>query len=171
MSVTPIAAPRIARADAVARVVAERAGEGCLMCELLEGRAGALHVLEEDAFAVVALARYALRPGHALVIARAHVTSIAALDAAAWLALAAAARRACVAIEAALAPARCYVASLGTDAEVPMSSPHVHLHVVPVERDERPRDVLTWEHGVFVPNDIDLADLAARLRAAWPSPT
>ena len=68
-----------------------------------------------------------------------------------------------------LAPARCYVASLGTDADVPMSSPHVHLHVVPVERDERPRDVLTWEHGVLVPSDVDLADLAARLRAAWPS--
>jgi diadenosine tetraphosphate (Ap4A) HIT family hydrolase len=163
-----IGGERIARAEAVARVVAERPDAGCLMCDLRDGRLGALHVLERGAHATAALARYALRPGHALVIAHDHVTSIAALDGAAWLELAAAGRRAAVAIERVLAPGRCFVASLGTDTEVPMSSPHVHLHVIPVERGERARDVLTWQHGVFVPSDGDLAELAARLRAAWP---
>jgi diadenosine tetraphosphate (Ap4A) HIT family hydrolase len=163
------AGPRIGRAEAVARVVAERADAGCLMCELLDGRAGSLHVLERGAAAIAVLARYALRPGHALVIARHHQTSIAMLDEGAWIELATVARRACVAIDAVFAPGRCFVASLGTDADVPMSSPHVHLHVVPVARGERPREVLTWEHGVFVPSDVDLGAVAARLRAAWPT--
>jgi diadenosine tetraphosphate (Ap4A) HIT family hydrolase len=136
------------------------------MCDLLAGRAGALHPIVRGARATAALARYALRPGHALVVAHAHVTAIPALDEADWVELALLARRTAAAIDRVLSPARCYVASLGTDAEVPMSSPHVHMHVIPVAPDEKPRDVLTWEHGVFVAGDVALADLAARLRAA-----
>jgi diadenosine tetraphosphate (Ap4A) HIT family hydrolase len=169
MSVDAFEGIRLARADAIARVVAERIGSGCLMCDLLAGKAGPIHVLERGRFATAALARYALRPAHALVVAHRHVTSISALEGDAWLELAAIARRACQAIDAVFEPARCYVASLGTDEDVPMSSPHVHLHVVPVGRGSKPSEVLTWEHGVFVPTSDELAETSARLVAAWPA--
>lgn len=45
-----------------------------------------------------------------------------------------------------------------------MSSPHLHLHVIPIyEPDDKPSRVLTWEHGVLVLSDAELAALAAEL--------
>lgn len=156
---------RIARDEATARVTAERGDESCLVCAMRDGRLGTPYVLERGRYCRVVLARYAVRRGHALVLVDEHVTSFTDVDDAAWaeasrFALASARR-----IERALSPARCYVASLGSAGPaVPMSSPHLHLHVIPIyEPDDKPSRVLTWENGVFVPSDADLVTLAREL--------
>lgn len=158
---------RITRDEATARVSAERGDEPCLMCAIRDGKLGTPHVLERGRYCRVVLARYGLRRGHALVLVDRHVTSFAEVDDAAWaeaseLALSTARR-----IERALSPVRCYVASLGSAAsDVPMSSPHLHLHVVPIyERTDKPSSVLTWENGVVAASDDELAALLARLSA------
>jgi diadenosine tetraphosphate (Ap4A) HIT family hydrolase len=111
-----------------------------------------------------------VRWGHALVLSKQHVTSFSELSAAHWREMSEQARRAAFAVERALAPARCYVASLGTsEADVPITSPHLHLHVVPVyDPDDRPSRVLTWEHGVLEAELSEWHALAESLRAAWP---
>lgn len=149
----------------MARVAAELRDDVCLVCAMRDGKLGAPHVVARGRHCRVVLARYAVRVGHALVLVDEHVTRFADVDDAAWaeatgLALSTARR-----IERVLQPVRCYVASLGSaEAGVPMSSPHLHLHVVPIyDPGDKPSRVLTWAHGVIAPSDDELADLAAKL--------
>ena len=88
-----------------------------------------------------------------------------------WAAASALAREAAIAAEGALDPARCYVAALGTsEAGLPMTFPHLHLHVIPVpDARLRPREVLTWQNGVLDAEEAEWEALAESLRAAWPS--
>jgi hypothetical protein len=42
------------------------------------------------------------------------------------------------------------------------------MNVIPVEEpDARPRDVLTWQHGVYDAASEEWAALLEQLRAAW----
>lgn len=113
------------------------------------------------------LPRYALRPGHAIVVVNEHVTQLGQLAPAVWLEACAEAQRLAALLEARLAPVRCYVAALGTsEHDVPMSSPHLHLHVVPIlEAGSKPSDVLTWKHGVYERELDELTREAHSLRA------
>ena len=74
----------IDRAEALRRIREECGDPACLMCALLEGRAGDVHVVHEDAAAMVMLPRYVRRWGHAMVIPRVHVTSFTAVDPDLW---------------------------------------------------------------------------------------
>lgn len=147
------------RAAAVA-LLAEEAPPGCFVCALAEGP-----TVARGEHAALVVPRFQLRPAHVMVVMRRHVTTFAATERAAWLEATDLAWRAARALERVLEPARCYVASLGTAREdVPMSSPHLHLHVIPLQDpDERPREVLTWGRGVLVATDAERADLAARV--------
>jgi diadenosine tetraphosphate (Ap4A) HIT family hydrolase len=156
---------RVPRDVAVARATAERRGP-CLVCDIAAQTPRDL-VLHRGPRTLTIVARYAVRPGHLLVIARAHAASIAELDEAAWMEASRIARRAAVAVERALSPGRVFVASLGSPDELPMTSAHVHLHVVPVEPGARPAEVLTWARGVHVGDASAWAGVASRIRAAW----
>lgn len=159
----------ISRDDAVARVIAEGApASGCLMCDFATRDAQIIHH-DEQLFSFVP--RFALRPWHVLVIPRLHATEVGALPSDVWLGLCAEAHRLAQLLEARLA-ARCYVASLGTrDLDVPMSSPHVHLHVVPLrETSAKPSEVLTWKHGVHEHEPDDVRERIAALRPLTPPP-
>jgi diadenosine tetraphosphate (Ap4A) HIT family hydrolase len=140
------------------------------MCALLSGDAGPVFTLVEDSAHVAMLSRYALRPGHAIVVPRQHATTFSELSSACWIDVSRVAHRVACAIERTLAPARCYVASLGTASDdVLISTPHLHLHVIPVDDPSlRPHQVLTWANGVYVGLDEDWADLRDRLRASMP---
>jgi diadenosine tetraphosphate (Ap4A) HIT family hydrolase len=152
---------------AVERVLRERGDSACLMCALAEGALGPRADLYVDEHTIAFLSRYPLRIGHALIAPRAHVTSFEMLDPEVFADMARQAHRVARALERELAPKRVYVASLGTTRDVPMSSPHLHLHVIPVDGDdERPSSVLTWEHGVYDISEVALSELAARLRAS-----
>jgi hypothetical protein len=63
-----------------------------------------------------------------------------------------------------------FVAALGSAARLPQSFPHHHVHVLPLfdggEMD-RPSEVLTWKHGVFLYTPAEARDLADTLRRAW----
>jgi diadenosine tetraphosphate (Ap4A) HIT family hydrolase len=116
-------------------------------------------------FASLYFNRYPLRWGHALVIAHTHVI--------AWSDLS---RQAnddaqqliydfAQCLERVLGAKRVYVAALGTtQVGLPMTSPHLHWHIVPLfEQGERPADVFTWEHGVYQATDDEWTKLSELL--------
>ena len=154
---------RLSREEAVAAVTRELEGVRCLMCAVMER---APLVVGATQHAVALLPRYALVPGHVVVTLRRHVTRFSDIDTAAWLDASRLALEAARIVEEELLPARCYVASLGTaQPGVPMSSPHLHQHVVPVaDPASKPSTILTWERGVERLDDDQALALVARLR-------
>lgn len=139
---------RISREAAVASI--ELPQGKCLACELLTGRGGPL-VLWESPDVVALLPRLGVAFGQVLIVPRRHVVRFADLSGETWLQMSALAQRVAQAMERHFEPARCYVASLGTPrCDVPMSCPHLHIHVIPVtDPDARPAQVLTWSNGVI----------------------
>jgi diadenosine tetraphosphate (Ap4A) HIT family hydrolase len=127
-------------------------------------------MLAETAHSTVVLSAYPRRWGHVLVVLAEHVTTFAALSAAAWADAAAHARVAARVVERVLAPERCYVASLGTAIDgLELTFPHIHLHVIPVyDPDDRPSTVLSTADGMLAADEDEWEALHAQLRAAWP---
>jgi diadenosine tetraphosphate (Ap4A) HIT family hydrolase len=147
-------------------------GDGCVMCALVERARESAELLAESERGVALLDRFGSRPGHAIVIAREHVEETTKLGWSTYAELQRLAYDAATALERALAPARTFVAVLGASAQLPMSFPHFHIHVLPVyETGEgaRPAHVFSWSAGVLVYDDEEARELAARLRAAWPA--
>ncbi|MCP4744513.1 MAG: HIT domain-containing protein, partial [Actinomycetales bacterium] len=107
--------------------------------------------------------------GHLLVIPSHHVTSFGAVDADVWSEACELARIAARTVETVLRPARCYVASLGTAAaDIPMSSPHLHLHVLPVKDPTvSPARMLSWDDGVLTATPDEWAELRNLLQTQW----
>jgi histidine triad (HIT) family protein len=146
--------------------------DGCVMCALVRRALESPELIAENAHGVVLLDRFGSRPGHSLVISKRHIEDTTALGWPVYAELQALAYGACSAIERTLSPARTFVAVLGASAQVPMSFPHFHIHVLPVfETDERarPAHVFSWSNGVLVYEDEEARALAANLRAAWPA--
>jgi diadenosine tetraphosphate (Ap4A) HIT family hydrolase len=159
----------ISRADAIARIEVERAGAPCLICALVRSAAGPTYALSRTERATVILTRYALRRGHLLVLAREHATSFTELAPETWEDMNRLAFHAARVLERTLAPLRCYVASLGAPRpDLLMSSPHAHLHVVPLHAaEDKPSTVLRWDTGVLVAEEAEWAELHRELAAAW----
>lgn len=141
---------------------------GCLGCALARGGAGA-RTVRAGTFASLVVPRLSLREGHGMVVLHDHVERWSELGEDAADEMFRMARAAARSLERTLRPPRVYVASLGTaERGVPVSSPHLHVHVVPLLReDERPSEVLTWAHGVL---DLD-ADAQARMAAMLDAPS
>jgi diadenosine tetraphosphate (Ap4A) HIT family hydrolase len=156
---------RISRETALARVAAERP-EGCLICGILSGQAGRVWVLREGAHTVTVLSRYPRGWGQSMVLLRRHATTFSQVTPESWLEACDEARLIAARMEAVLTPLRCYISSLGTWREdLPMSSPHLHIHVDPIYNPEdRPRTVFTHRHGVLEADEAEWEALAARLR-------
>lgn len=135
----------ISRAEALALVKAATTPGRCPMCEVAQAP-----TLFESERAFITLNRYPLRWGHMLVVTSRHVERFTELGDDEHTEAAALCLRAARAMERGLAPPRVFVASLGSARDnLPMTCPHLHWHVVPVAHGERPRDVLTWRHGVL----------------------
>ena len=155
----------ITRDEALATLTSDDDVQGCLMCAFREPRfASRIFAATPLTFSIVP--RYALRPGHVLVVLRDHVTRFADASPAAWVEACVEAQRIAAVLERRRPQTRCYVASLGTnEPNVPMSSPHVHLHIVPITDPEtRPSDVFTWRGGVYERDDAAIAEERAALR-------
>lgn len=152
---------RIPRTEALARL-----GEpdGCVPCAW----ARAADPIATSEHAVAVLSRFPVRWGHGLVVLRVHATSFREIEPAVWADAAGLAARFAAAVERALSPARCYVASLGTsEPDLAMTFPHLHMNVIPVEeRGARPREVLTWQHGIYEGTPEEWAALRASIQAA-----
>ena len=153
----------ISRADALALVKSAASPGCCPMCDV----AVSAPSLCEGAYAFVTLNRYPLRWGHLLVVTKRHVERFSELGDDEHAEAAALCLRAARAMERELSPPRVFVASLGSARDnLPMTCPHLHWHVVPVAHGERPRDVLTWRHGVLQGSDDEWQLIEARMRAA-----
>lgn len=162
--------PRIIpRERAVAEITAARGASPCLVCALRDGVAGPRHVLAAGARTTVLLPHYAVRWGHTLILINEHVTRFEELSAETWQEATGLVLCAARALERALRPARCYVASLGAASDdLPMTSPHLHLHVIPIyQAEDKPSAVLTWDRGVTVADEEEWAELHRILLAAW----
>lgn len=147
-------------------------GDGCVMCALVERAQGSAERLAESEHGVALLDRFGSRVGHTLIVSRRHVEDTSSLGWPAYADLQRLAYDASAALERELSPARIFVAVLGASAQLPMSFPHFHVHVLPVyETGEgaRPAHVFSWSAGVLIYEDEEARALAARLRAAWPN--
>jgi diadenosine tetraphosphate (Ap4A) HIT family hydrolase len=153
-------------------VAALPGARGCLPCALLASQRLQSDCLAQSAYGAVFVNRFACRERHLLVLARRHVEHIHQLSAEEHADLQRLAFRAAVALEACFHPVRIYTAVLGSAAPLPMSYPHLHVHVVPVmDSDERarPARVFTWSEGVILYDEADVLALAAELRPHWPA--
>lgn len=135
--------------------------------------AGAIRasVLARNDVAIAMLDRFAARPGHAVVVLRRHVESLADLPWDEYASVQRLAWEASRALTKALSPVRVYVAALGATRRVEQSFPHHHVHVIPLADGgaiDRPASVLTWSNGVYVFEPGEMEALASRVRAAWP---
>lgn len=159
----------IDRNEALVRIRAEGGDFSCLMCALRDGRFGPLFLLHQDDRALVLLPRYVRRWGHVLVLLREHLTNFSAMAEDDWLHLNRLAHRSARAIEATLAPRRCYLASTGSSGgELTQSSEHMHLHIIPIaDPDDRPAAVFSWQDGISVGSDDELTALRDRYARAW----
>lgn len=154
------------KAEALSAIAAEPRAR-CRMCTFADDP----EPIAESEHALVIPDRYASRPGHVLVVARRHEERVAGL---AWDEYASIQRLvwdACRALEATYAPRRIYVAALGSADAIDTSFPHVHVHVVPLADGgelDRPANVFTWVHGVYVFESADEERaMRDRLRAAF----
>jgi diadenosine tetraphosphate (Ap4A) HIT family hydrolase len=144
------------------RRLAELLPEGaCAMCGLV-AKGEPLHAL---ATTTLEMNGFPLRWGHLLVVSRRHVTTFSDLtdrehEEASRLVLAGAR-----ALERSLRPGRVFTASLGTAREgVPMSTAHLHWHLVPVAHPgERPADVLSWSNGVVSASPDEWSSLRRKI--------
>jgi diadenosine tetraphosphate (Ap4A) HIT family hydrolase len=143
----------------------------CLPCALLSRAPSAMEVLSENEHAIAVLNRFAQRRGHVIVWLKRHQEHVHELE---WLVYAAVQRltyEASIALKLALSPVRVYSALLGSTQPLPISYPHLHVHVIPVfDTDERsrPARVFSWSEGIVMYEDAEALELAALLRAHWP---
>jgi diadenosine tetraphosphate (Ap4A) HIT family hydrolase len=169
---------RIDREEAMALLAREAEAlparfAGCAMCGMAAGYPADLEIVAERPGAVAVLDRLGNRLGHLLVILRRHVESIAELP---WSEYAEVQRlcwEAARALDKTLRPRRVFVAALGSATQLTMSFPHHHVHVIPLfdgGEIDRPADVLTWRHGVWLYTPEEAHELARALRHAWDAP-
>jgi len=159
----------ISRAEAIERIRVERGEAPCLMCAIVERRAGPVYALHEDADHLVSLPVYVRRWGQILVTPREHVTSYMEVDPASWARANELALRAARTVERVRRPRRIYLASTGSSAgELVNCSVHLHIHVIPLyEPNDRPADVFSWQDGIYVAEPDEWEALRQEYLAAW----
>jgi len=131
----------------------------CPFCEIVAGRAPAHRVFDDDVSLAFMDIR-PIRPGHVLVIPKAHVPDFQALDDAMYAAVMLAAKRVAVVVAAATQPLKVGLAIAGFDV------PHTHVHIVPMHdyHDLTSKRLLDGQITRAAPNE--LAEMASRLRTA-----
>lgn len=104
-----------------------RGSKTCVFCEIVQGKARAALVLEDET-AVAFLDHRPLLPGHVLVVPRAHVETLADLPADLVAPFFQDVQLIERAVETGLAAAGSFVA---VNNRISQSVPHLHVHVVP----------------------------------------
>jgi diadenosine tetraphosphate (Ap4A) HIT family hydrolase len=168
----------IAKEAALARLAEHKhellsGGVGCVMCALANGGASSMLIAESEHGAVL-LDRFGCRYGHLMVVAKSHIERASSLDWAVYADLQRLVFDATAVIDARLAPARVFTATLGAAVELPQTYSHYHVHVIPVyETDERarPARVLSWSEGVVVYDEAEADGICRELSQAWPRRT
>jgi diadenosine tetraphosphate (Ap4A) HIT family hydrolase len=153
-------------ADLAAYVRRSREGP-CFVCATIAGLPGYEHeVILDEPEHVAFLSRYPTVYGYALVCPRRHVEHVVGdLTEAEYLALQAVVYRVARAVEAAVAPERTYLLSLGSQ----QGNAHIHWHVAPLPPgtpyEQQQFHALMAEHGRIPWSPEQAADLGGRIRA------
>ncbi|MGW5732643.1 MULTISPECIES: HIT family protein [Streptomyces] len=147
----------------------ERSRSGpCFLCAFVaKDPAFDHHTVYEDDDHIAFLDRWPTLPGKLLVAPKAHVEHVVRdLDEAAYTRIMLVVRKVALALEQVLDAERTYLYSLGSQE----GNSHLHWHIAAlppgVPYAEQQFHVLMTENGVLDMAPQDLADLAARLRAA-----
>ncbi len=139
----------------------------CFICELLGGNPEfGHHIVHEDAHAVAWLNKYPTLFGYCLVAPRLHRERVTGdFSQAEYTALQGVVYRVGEAIRETVPTERLYVLSLGSQ----QANRHVHWHIAPlppgVPFEEQQLAALSRVGSLDIP-EVDMAELAARLRAA-----
>ena len=156
----------------LASYVRDRATAPCFICAMLAGDpVFRHHIIAEDDETVLFLSKYPTLPGYALVCPKAHVEDLAeGLSPDAWLRLQARVHRLSRALKQVFDAERIYVLSLGSQ----QGNRHLHFHVVPLPRgvpyEQQQYHALMAENGVLAIPEAEMADMAARIGAAYAGP-
>jgi diadenosine tetraphosphate (Ap4A) HIT family hydrolase len=163
----------ISRDEALRRITRDAQTPACLMCAIVERKAGPVHVIHEDHELLVMLPGYVRRWGHVMVLPKPHVVDFDSVDPELWARTSRFAHQAARMVERVQRPRRCYLASTGSNSdigELVQSSRHLHVHVIPIyESEDRPASVFSWSEGVYVGEDHEWAELLAAYRQEWSS--
>lgn len=132
-----------------------------IFAKILRGEASCIKVFEDDQ----TLAMMDIMPqsdGHMLILTKEPAAEIFELSEQATTACMCTARKAAIAVEAALAPDGVLIAQFNGSA-AGQTVPHVHIHVIPRRHGEALRP-----HGARQEDPATLRQLAAKISAAWP---
>jgi diadenosine tetraphosphate (Ap4A) HIT family hydrolase len=156
---------RISRELAAVRAAGERPPGSCLVCAILAGSAGPVHVLHQGRSVRAVLNRYPRGWGQAMVLLERHVTRFEHLREEEWAEASSAALALARRMELELRPLRVYVSSLGSPrGDLALSTPHLHVHVDPIfSQDDRPSTVFSSEAGLLEADPEDWEALRGRL--------
>jgi histidine triad (HIT) family protein len=135
----------------------------CTFCQIAEGEV-ATHVVHRDRDVIAFLDRAPLAHGHVLVMPTAHVETLDDLPDTLVAPLFGAVRRTSIAVQKALRAEGSFVA---TNTRVSQSVPHLHIHVVPRSKGDGLFSTrLIWQRKKYE-TDAEMADVAAKIRAAY----
>jgi histidine triad (HIT) family protein len=136
------------------------AGDTCIFCEIVAGRAPAHVVLDEPGVFAFLDARPVFK-GHVLVVPREHVVTLPELTPEQVTTVFVAVQRCCRAVVDGLGADGSWVAENNV---VSQAVPHLHVHVVPRRRKDGLRGFF-WPRQKYADED-EMSDYAARIRAA-----
>ncbi len=134
----------------------------CVFCGIVAGVVPAQIVGDEPA-GVVFLDARPVFPGHALVVPRPHLTTLADLPVDAIAGYFALVRRVSIAVETGLSADGTFVAM---NNKISQSVPHLHCHVVPRRRKDGLRGFF-WPRSKYATEE-EAAALAAKIQGALP---
>jgi histidine triad (HIT) family protein len=135
----------------------------CVFCAILAGSTPA-HVVADEPAGLVFLDARPVFPGHALVVPRTHLETLADLPPDELPGFFGLVRRVTIAVERGLDADGTFVAM---NNKVSQSVPHLHCHVVPRRRKDGLRGFF-WPRSKY-PSEEEPAALAAKIQAALPA--
>lgn len=133
-----------------------------MFCRIVDGTERA-EIVHADDVAVAFLDRTPLFAGHTLVVPRRHHVTLSDLPPESVGAFFLSVQRGANAVREGMDAAGTFVAMNNT---VSQSVPHLHVHVVPRTRGDGFKGFF-WPRRRYA-DEADMADAAARVRAAWP---
>jgi len=139
--------------------------EGCLFCRIVNGTEPA-YVVWNSPETVAFLDTRPVFKGHALLVTRPHVGTLADLSAELMTPLLAATQRLASAMQTALGAQGAFVAMNNVMSQ---SVPHLHVHVVPRTKGDGLRGFF-WPRTRYA-DDTEADEYASRLRSALAEPT
>lgn len=152
----------LTRAAALAALEQSTVAGSCLVCNLLEQHSSL--VLHRGMYATVLLSAYPRFWGQTMICLHRHVEKFEEVQAAEWEETSKLTLLYAKKLEAALEPARVYVAALGSVQPLLHTCPHLHVNLLPVyDVSLKPADVFTWANGVYSGSEAEWEQLVSQL--------